>query len=53
MVIELLREGIGKARDAAVCHAHREIGALDMRRADMHRIGIAFDPRLGRARADS
>ncbi|MFD1983062.1 hypothetical protein ACFSOZ_10295 [Mesorhizobium newzealandense] len=36
---------------AVIGHAHCEIGALDMRRADMHRIGIAFNPRLGRAGA--
>lgn len=43
VVLDLLREGIRQAGEAAHVHAHREIVPLHIRRADVVEIGLAFD----------
>jgi len=43
VVLDFLAERIRQARKAAHGHPHREILALDVRRGDVFRIGIASD----------
>lgn len=46
MVLEFLRKGIREPREAPVVHPHGEVRPLAVGRADVLRIGIAFDPVL-------
>jgi len=43
MVVELLREGVRQPRKPANRHAHREILALDVGRADVRRVRLFQD----------
>ncbi len=43
VVLDLLTERVRQASEAAHVHPHREVLALDVRRADVFRIGIASD----------
>ena len=43
VVLEFLAEGVGEPREPAVLHPDREIGALDVGRGNVARIGIALD----------
>ncbi len=51
VIFDLLRKGVCQAREAAHVHPHREIVPLDIGRADVRRVGIAFDLFLLRASA--
>ena len=42
-IFPLLRKSVGQASETAHSHANRKAGALDMRRTDFLRIGIADD----------
>src|SRR4051794_317309 len=51
VVLDLLAECVGKAREPAHVHPHREILALHIGGADVLPIGLAFNPRLDGTRA--
>ena len=51
VVLEFLRERIGEPGEAAHVHPHRKVLPFGIGRADMLRVGIAFDPFLARANA--
>lgn len=42
-VFPLLTEGVRQAREAAHTHADRQVLALDVRRTDLRRVGVAHD----------
>jgi len=51
VVLELLRKSVRQPSEPPHAHAHGEVLALHVRRADMLRIGLALDPILLNASA--
>lgn len=43
VIVQLLREGIGQARETTHAHSHAEVLALHEARGDMARVGLAGD----------
>ena len=46
VVLDLLGEAVGQAREASHSHPHREVLTLDVGRADERVVGIASDETL-------
>lgn len=44
VLFDLFRESVGQASEPTDAHSHCEVLPLGIGRADVHRIGIAFDP---------
>ena len=42
MIVQLLTESVGQPREAADCHANREILVLDIAGADVARVGASI-----------